>query len=84
MVEKKVVGRPRGSILQTPAEYKNRFQKFYYLNRERLNTEKRERYEGKKERGLCVRCEKPAWKNGLFCKKHLYHKQPVLAKILQR
>ncbi len=62
-------GRPRG-MGPAPGEFKDRFQKFYYQHRERLNEERRKTYLEKKARGLCVRCGRKAVKGSVFCKEH--------------
>jgi hypothetical protein len=62
-------GRPRG-MGATPRQFKDRFQKFYYEHRERLNNERRKAYLAKKARGLCVRCAKKVAKGSVFCSEH--------------
>jgi len=54
----------------TPKKFKDRFQKFYYEHRSRLNEERRKAYEEKKAKGICVRCSRKAVKGSVFCKKH--------------
>lgn len=51
-------------------EYENRFQKFYDLNKDRINSERRSKYEENVESGLCVRCKKKAVKGIKLCKYH--------------
>ncbi len=63
-------GRPRG-FGRAPADFKDRFQKFYFEHRERLNNERRRLYVERKQTGLCVRCGKNAMKNSVFCRHHL-------------
>ncbi len=50
--------------------YKNRFQKFYHLNKKRLNKERRGSYKIKSDKGVCVRCKKKSLKNIVFCSYH--------------
>ena len=54
------------------SKYPNRFVKFYHLNKNRLNKERRSTYSTKKKKGLCVRCNSKAVKGVVFCK---YHRQ---------
>ncbi len=63
-------GRPRG-FGEAPSEFKDRFQKFYYEHRKRLNEERRTLYQERKKKGLCVRCGQKAEKGSVFCKRHL-------------
>jgi hypothetical protein len=63
-------GRPRG-FGSKPGDFKDRFQKFYYEHRARLNEERRKLYIERKKKGLCVRCGKPAVKGSVFCRHHL-------------
>ncbi len=70
MVKKRGRGRPRG-FGSVPRSYKDRFQKFYYEHRARLNQERRKLYEERKAKGLCVRCGKIAVKGSVFCRSHL-------------
>ena len=51
-------------------EYPNRFLKFYHKNKKRLNKERRSSYGERKKQGLCVRCNKKALKNIVFCSYH--------------
>ncbi len=62
-------GRPRGFGV-APREFKDRFQKFYYEHRARLNEERRRRYQERKAKGLCVRCGKKAVSGSVFCREH--------------
>jgi hypothetical protein len=52
-------------------EYENRFQKFYHLNKKRLNKERRGLYTKRSKKGICVRCKKKVVKGIVFC---TYHK----------
>lgn len=61
-------GRPRG-LGKEPKTFKDRFQKFYYANRARLNIERRAAYQERKAKGLFVRCGARAY-GRLFCKPH--------------
>jgi hypothetical protein len=69
MSEKNGRGRPRG-FGNSPREFKDRFQKFYYEHRDRLNNERRSLYTERKAKGLCVRCGKKAVKGSVFCAYH--------------
>lgn len=62
-------GRPRGFARQQPAAFKDRFERFYFKNRKRLNEERRVKYEDRRKRGVCVRCGKRSG-GKLFCKAH--------------
>lgn len=62
-------GRPRG-FGQVPRQFKDRFQKFYYEHRDRLNRERRSAYIEKKDKGVCVRCKRKASKGSIFCQEH--------------
>ncbi len=58
---------------QEPAaslSYANRFLKFYYLNKERLSTERRSSYAERKSKGICVRCSRPVVGDIVFCAYH--------------
>lgn len=50
------VGRPSGIVKLTPKNFKDRFTKFYYLNRVRLAKERRAAYRKRRKNGVCVRC----------------------------
>ena len=52
------------------SDYDNRFQKFYHLNKKRLNKERRGNYKNKSNSGICVRCKKRVVKGIVFCKFH--------------
>ena len=52
-------------------EFENRFQKFYHLNKKRLNKERRGLYTKRSKKGICVRCKKKVVKGIVFC---TYHK----------
>ncbi|MBR9693210.1 hypothetical protein GOV07_04775 [Candidatus Woesearchaeota archaeon] len=69
MEEKRGRGRPRG-FGETPSGYKDRFQKFYFSHRERLNDERRNAYDEKKRKGICVRCSDKAVRDSVFCRDH--------------
>lgn len=51
-------------------KYKDRFQKFYHLNKKRLNKERKLIYQEKKAKGICTRCKKKAIKGIQMCKYH--------------
>ena len=50
--------------------FKNRFQKFYHLNKDRINKARRSLYKDKKKEGTCVRCERKALSDINFCRYH--------------
>lgn len=67
-------GRPVGSLKKAdPNEYKTRFHKFYYKNREDLLERQRVRYTQRKKNKQCVVCgaDELAPRSNLFCKEHL-------------
>jgi len=51
-------------------EYNNRFVKFYHLNKERLNQERRGSYSSRKKEGVCVRCKNKSLPGIVFCEYH--------------
>lgn len=53
-----------------PKKFANRFQKFYYLHRAELNTDRRKRYREHRRRGLCVRCLRKTAPGLTFCAYH--------------
>ncbi len=69
MVFKEILGAIKSFTLKEE-EYPNRFLKFYYLNKSRLNKERRGSYYYKKKAGTCVRCKKPRVTGIVFC---IYH-----------
>ena len=62
-------GRPRG-FGSVPRQFKDRFQKFYYEHRDRLNRERRASYVDKKHLKVCVRCKRKVVKGSIFCAMH--------------
>lgn len=57
-------------MAKTIRKFKDRFQKFYHLNKERLIKERKAKYIKKKKLGLCVRCKKKAVGGTNFCQYH--------------
>jgi len=53
-------------------DYENRFQKFYHLNKKRLNNERRGSYKTRAKKGTCVRCKRKSLPGIVFCD---YHKK---------
>jgi len=51
-------------------EYPNRFIKFYHLNKKRIISERHQTYAEKKQKGICVRCNKPVVLGIIFCEYH--------------
>ncbi|MFH1071808.1 MAG: hypothetical protein V1743_00065 [Nanoarchaeota archaeon] len=51
-------------------KFKNRFQKFYYLNKDRINRQRRAKYKLHKKKGTCVRCKRKTLKGISFCAFH--------------
>ncbi|MBT3298355.1 hypothetical protein HN385_05495 [archaeon] len=60
--------------------YDNRFVKFYHLNKKRLNKERRGSYKSKSKGGICVRCNRKAVKDIVFCKYHQARQKEYNAK----
>ena len=58
--------------IKVVSEYSNRFVKFYHLNKDRLNKERKGSYSQKKKSGICVRCNRKALNGIIFCE---YHQQ---------
>lgn len=60
-----------GDMKKKPAKkWKNRFQKFYHLNRDRINKKRRLVYKSKEKKGTCVRCKRRSLKGITFCAFH--------------
>jgi hypothetical protein len=55
----------------TKKKFKDRFEKFYYLHRGAINKGRRNLYEEKKRKGICVKCAKKALATSIFCAVHL-------------
>jgi len=72
-------GRPEGSLKSDPKDYKTRFHKFYYKNRNELLESNRQRYAERKKNKQCVVCgaNDLAPGNKLFCKKHVRTQKKV-------
>jgi hypothetical protein len=62
----------RGESKEEEKEYPNRFVRFYHLNQNRLNKERRGGYSERKKDGICVRCKRKAVEGIVFCE---YHQQ---------
>jgi len=60
----------KAEIKEEPKKYSNRFLKFYYLNKKRLNKERRSLYHKKKKKGTCIRCKRKAVPGIIFCDYH--------------
>lgn len=67
-----------------PEEYDNRFQKFYHLNKKRLNKERRSSYKTKFKKGTCVRCKRKAKKDIVFCDYHQQKQKEYNAKARKK
>lgn len=52
--------------------YPNRFVKFYHDNKGRLSKERKSLYYQKKQKGICVRCNRKVQEGIIFCD---YHRQ---------
>jgi hypothetical protein len=52
------------------SDYKNRFVKFYHLNKERLIKERRGSYSERRNSGICVRCKRKVVPGIVFCEYH--------------
>ncbi|HLD72651.1 MAG TPA: hypothetical protein VJA23_03625 [Candidatus Nanoarchaeia archaeon] len=55
--------------------YSNRFLKFYYLNQNKLNKERRKSYSYRKGKGICVRCKQKSLPGIIFCEFHQQKQQ---------
>ena len=66
------------------SEYENRFQKFYHLNKKRLNKERRTSYKSRSKDGVCVRCSKKVVKDIVFCKYHQAKQKEYNAKARKK
>jgi len=51
-------------------EYPNRFVKFYHLNKEKLNKERKGSYSRRRQTGICVRCKRKVVPGIVFCEYH--------------
>ncbi|MBI4981040.1 hypothetical protein HZC30_05800 [Candidatus Woesearchaeota archaeon] len=51
-------------------KYPNRFVKFYHLNKEKLNKERRGSYTSRRKDGVCVRCKRKVVPGIVFCEYH--------------
>jgi|APSaa5957512622_1039677.scaffolds.fasta_scaffold136926_1 hypothetical protein len=69
---------------ETDKEYANRFQKFYHLNKKRLNKERRSGYKTKAKKGNCVRCKRKAKKDIVFCDYHQQKQKEYNAKARKK
>lgn len=52
--------------------YNNRFQKFYALNKDKINRKRRAAYKKRQKAGQCTRCHRKAVKGLTLCR---YHRQ---------
>ena len=72
---KKGLEKPKKTIIKKiPKSFKNRFQKFYYLNRGRINKERQKRYNTNKKKGLCIKCKRKSLKGIKLCS---YHRERI-------
>ena len=69
---------------ETDKDYANRFQKFYHLNKKRLNKERRSYYKTKSKKGTCVRCKRKAVKDIVFCDYHQQKQKEYNAKARKK
>lgn len=68
----------------TKTEFENRFQKFYHLNKTRLNKERRGNYKTKAKKGSCVRCKRKAKPGIVFCDYHQNKQKEYNAKARKK
>jgi coenzyme F420-reducing hydrogenase beta subunit len=52
--------------------YPNRFLKHYYSNQKKVLKERKSKYDNKRKKGICVRCDRQAIKGIVLCE---YHKK---------
>ncbi len=76
--------RRRSSRSLDKEEFENRFQKFYHLNKRRLNKERRGNYKRKAKSGICVRCSKKIVPGIVFCSYHQAKQKEYNAKARKR
>ncbi len=83
--KKKKLSKKRSSKkTKSKDEYENRFQKFYHLNKKRLNKERRSSYKSRSKNGVCVRCSKKVVKGIVFCKYHQAKQKEYNAKARKK
>lgn len=70
--EKKKAEAKAGGEKEESQKYPNRFVKFYHLNKEKLNKERRGSYSSRRKEGTCVRCKRKVVPGIVFCE---YHQQ---------
>jgi hypothetical protein len=58
------------NLFKKKKTFKNRFEKFYYLNKEKIRKERKQRYYDKKKKGICIKCKRKAIKGINFCAYH--------------
>lgn len=71
MMFEKILQKLKGSTKDSE-KYANRFIKFYYNNKARLLKYRKSLYYQKKQKGICVRCNRAALEGIVFCD---YHQQ---------
>jgi hypothetical protein len=59
-----------GEKAEESTKYPNRFVKFYHLNKEKLNKERRGSYSSRRKDGTCVRCKRKVVPGIVFCEYH--------------
>ncbi len=59
-----------GKETEESSKYPNRFVKFYHLNKEKLNKERRGSYSTRRKDGICVRCKRKVVPGIVFCEYH--------------
>lgn len=74
----------RAKAKTTKTKFENRFQKFYHLNKTRLNKERRGSYKTKAKKGKCVRCKLKAKPGIVFCDYHQKKQKDYNAKARKK
>ncbi len=68
--EKRKAEAKTGGETEELSKYPNRFVKFYHLNKEKLNKERRGGYSSRRKDGICVRCKRKVVPGIVFCEYH--------------
>lgn len=81
---KKTSKTAKKGTITTKTKFENRFQKFYHLNKTRLNKERRGSYKTKAKKGTCVRCKRKAKPGIVFCDYHQKKQKEYNAKARKK
>jgi len=82
--KKKTAAKKGAKAKTTKTKFENRFQKFYHLNKTRLNKERRGSYKTKAKKGKCVRCKLKAKPGIVFCDYHQKKQKDYNAKARKK